>query len=71
MAEDPDDLDYWGSALLEDAGRLPLWLPVIDGDFIPDEPAQIYRNGGGNIPDVDMITGTNNSISNLSVMKCA
>lgn len=32
------------------------FLPVIDGDFIPDDPVTLYANTA----DVDYIAGTNN-----------
>ncbi|KAK2120520.1 hypothetical protein P7K49_001906 [Saguinus oedipus] len=32
------------------------FLPVIDGDFIPDDPVNLYANAA----DIDYIAGTNN-----------
>ncbi|XP_072096789.1 bile salt-activated lipase-like [Mobula birostris] len=32
-----------------------VWVPVIDGDFIPDEPKKLYHNVAG----IDYIAGTN------------
>ena len=32
------------------------FIPVIDGDFIPDDPINLYANAA----DIDYIAGTNN-----------
>ena len=57
MEQDAEDLEFWGSSMPGEYDRLPNWIPVIDGDFIPTDPMQVYREGGGNIPDIDLITG--------------
>ncbi|XP_067826066.1 bile salt-activated lipase-like [Heptranchias perlo] len=38
-----------------------IWAPVIDGDFIPDEPKKLYHNAAG----VDYIAGVNNMDGHL------
>nr|QFF91479.1 bile salt-activated lipase-like isoform 3 [Potamotrygon motoro] len=38
-----------------------VWAPVIDGNFIPDEPKKLYRNAAG----IDYIAGVNNMDGHL------
>ncbi|XP_067867943.1 carboxyl ester lipase, tandem duplicate 2 [Heterodontus francisci] len=38
-----------------------IWAPVIDGDFIPDEPKKLYHNTAG----IDYIAGVNNMDGHL------
>uniref|UniRef100_UPI00398F2A39 bile salt-activated lipase n=1 Tax=Pristiophorus japonicus TaxID=55135 RepID=UPI00398F2A39 len=38
-----------------------IWAPVIDGDFIPDEPKKLYHNAAG----IDYIAGVNNMDGHL------
>ena len=56
MEQDAEDLEFWGSSMPGEFGRR--WVPVIDGDFINEEPMEAYRAGGANIPDIDLITGS-------------
>ena len=54
--KDAHEVDLSGllSMVLE-GGTIPSWLPAVDGEMVPDIPADAWRKGAGS--NVDLITG--------------
>ncbi|ELU17659.1 hypothetical protein CAPTEDRAFT_204250 [Capitella teleta] len=52
---DNDLLDFWGIIGDVMRGRMPSFIPTIDGEMIIGEPSELYAEGYGK--DIDYITG--------------
>lgn len=66
--KNPHALDFWGLVGgVAYEGRLPNFLPVLDGDFIPRPPSESFQNGDGK--DINFITGnTHHDAANFIIL---